>query len=468
MKDFAAIVLAAGKGTRMKSARAKVLHTVCGRPMLFYPLKVLKELGARDVVVVVGHEAREVKCAFKDHGVRFCLQREQLGTGHAVMCAVKYLRGFTGDVLILSGDVPLITKETVRALFKVHRRRTKPRPVLSFISVLLDDPSGYGRVIRDEAGRVSGVVEDRDLMPGQRDIREVNAGIYLVDAVFLRKNLRRLTTSNTQQEYYLPDLVQLAYSQGEKVTALTHVDPDEVMGVNNRIELARANSIMRERILRDLMLGGVTFVDPSASYVDYGVRVGRDTTVYPNVHLEGDTTVGKGCLVEEGVKIKDSLVGDDSVIRSFSIIESSSIGSSVSVGPFARIRPCSRIHDRARIGNFVEVKKSVIGEGSKANHLSYIGDAVVGRDVNIGAGAITCNYDGRKKYTTVIEDGAFIGSDSQLVAPVVVGTCAYIGSGSTITKDVPPGSLALSRAGERVIEGWVERRGLKKGSKKRK
>ncbi len=468
MKDFAAIVLAAGKGTRMKSARAKVLHTVCGRPMLFYPLKVLKELGARDVVVVVGHEAREVKRAFKDHGVRFCLQREQLGTGHAVMCAVKYLRGFTGDVLILSGDVPLITKETVRALFKVHRRRTKPRPVLSFISVLLDDPSGYGRVIRDEAGRVSGVVEDRDLMPEQRDIREVNAGIYLVDAVFLRKNLRRLTTSNTQQEYYLPDLVQLAYSQGEKVTALTHVDPDEVMGVNNRIELARANSIMRERILRDLMLGGVTFVDPSASYVDYGVRVGRDTTVYPNVHLEGDTTVGKGCLVEEGVKIKDSLVGDDSVIRSFSIIESSSIGSSVSVGPFARIRPCSRIHDRARIGNFVEVKKSVIGEGSKANHLSYIGDAVVGRDVNIGAGAITCNYDGRKKYTTVIEDGAFIGSDSQLVAPVVVGTCAYIGSGSTITKDVPPGSLALSRAGERVIEGWVERRGLKKGSNKRK
>ncbi|MBI5826557.1 MAG: bifunctional UDP-N-acetylglucosamine diphosphorylase/glucosamine-1-phosphate N-acetyltransferase GlmU [Deltaproteobacteria bacterium] len=466
MKELAAIILAAGKGTRMKSKMPKVLHRVAGFPMLYYPLSVLKGLKAKRVIVVVGHGAEEVRAAFADEKVEFVTQSEQLGTGHAVMTAVKGLAGFRGDILILSGDVPLITKETIKALCAIHRGASlKKRPALSMVTALLEDTKGYGRVVRDEHGAVVRVVEDRDCSPLQREINEVNAGIYLVSSKFLLGNIGRVNNRNAQGEYYLPDLIEIAVKSGEKVSALTHLYPEEVFGINNRVELARADKIMRKRTAEALMLNGVTIIDPDSTYIDAQVKAGMDTVIYPGVHLIGPTVIGEDCVIEENVRIEDSSIGDNSTIKSHSIIEDSEAGKEVSIGPFARLRPGSVIRDRARIGNFVEVKKTVVGKGSKANHLTYLGDSVIGEGVNIGAGTITCNYDGFSKHTTTIEDGAFIGSDTQLVAPVRVGKGAYVGSGTTVTRDVPPDSLVTTRAEERVIEGWAERK-RRKGRKK--
>ncbi len=463
MENFAAIVLAAGKGTRMKSDTPKVLHRVCGRPMLYYPLRVLSSLGAKKVVTVVGHGADEVKSALgKDKAAGmpvtdFHLQKPQLGTGHAVGEGLKKLKGFKGDVLILSGDVPLITKETISALVKMHRRKS-PRPALSLVSIILDDPFGYGRIIRDDSGGVTSIVEHKDLEALKRSINEVNAGIYVASADFLRSAIRRLKTDNKQGEYYLTDLVSIAVKRGEQVAALTHLEPGEVMGVNNRVELAAVNSRMRRKILSRLMLSGVTVLDPEATYVDSGVKVGKDAVIYPGVHLEGETVIGARCIIEEGVKVADSVVASGSHIKSGSVLEAARVGKGVVVGPYARLRPGTELKDNSHIGNFVEVKNSVIGRGSKANHLSYIGDSTIGSRVNIGAGTITCNYDGVRKWRTTIADGVFIGSDTQLVAPVKVGKGAYVGSGPTITKDVPPGSLALTRVEQKIIRGWAKKK----------
>ncbi|MEK7773392.1 MAG: bifunctional UDP-N-acetylglucosamine diphosphorylase/glucosamine-1-phosphate N-acetyltransferase GlmU, partial [Deltaproteobacteria bacterium] len=387
MKELAAIILAAGKGTRMKSKMPKVLHRVAGSPMLCYPLSILKGLRAKRVIVVVGHGAAEVRAAFADEPVEFVTQSEQLGTGHAVMRAVRELPGFRGDILILSGDVPLITKETIKALRTMHRGASlKKKPALSMVTALLEDPRGYGRVVRDENGAVVRVVEDRDCSPLQKDINEVNAGIYLASSGFLLENIGKVNNRNAQGEYYLPDLIGLAVKSGEKVSALTHLYPEEVFGINNRVELALADKIMRKRAAKALMLGGVTIIDPDAAYIDAQVRAGMDTVIYPGVHLIGDTVIGENCVIEENVRIKDSSVGDNSTVKSHSIIEESEAGKEVSIGPFARLRPGSVIKDRARIGNFVEVKKTVVGRGSKANHLTYLGDSVIGEGVNIGAG----------------------------------------------------------------------------------
>lgn len=466
MKNLAAILLAAGKGTRMKSNIPKVLHDVAGRPMLFYPLDVLEEIKAGRVVVVVGFCADRVrKEAGGGKNIRFVDQAEQLGTGHAVMTATKALKGFVGDVLILSGDVPLISASTVKALIKMHRKGGKARPAITMVTTVLSDPYGYGRIVRDAKGAVISIVEEKDCAPLQREIEEVNAGIYLVSSAFLNANIKKLGKLNAQGEYYLTDLVKMAAGLGERVTALTHIYPGEVMGVNNRAELARAGRIMRERVAERLMDSGVTLIDPAATYIDHGVRVGPDTIIYPGARISGKTVIGAGCVVEDGAVIVDCEVGDGSVIKSYTVMESSRIGAGASIGPLARLRPGNVIGDRARIGNFVEVKNSIMGAKAKAGHLSYIGDTTVGEDVNIGAGTVTCNYDGFKKYRTIIEDGAFIGSDSQLVAPVTVGKGAYVGSGTTVTKDVPPGALVVSRAGERVIEGWVKKRKAKSGGK---
>lgn len=466
MKNLAAILLAAGKGTRMKSNTPKVLHDVAGRPMLFYPLDVLEEIKADRVVVVVGFCADRVrKEAGGGKNIRFVDQAEQLGTGHAVMTATKALKGFAGDVLILSGDVPLISASTVKALIKMHRKGGRTRPAITMVTTVLSDPYGYGRIVRDAKGAVISIVEEKDCAPLQREIEEVNAGIYLVSSAFLNANIKKLGKLNAQGEYYLTDLIKIAAGLGERVTALTHLYPGEVMGVNNRAELARAGRIMRERVAERLMDSGVTLIDPAATYIDHGVRVGADTIIYPGARLSGRTIIGAGCVIEDGAVIVDCEVGDGSAIRSHSVMESSRIGAGVSIGPFARLRPGNVIGDRARIGNFVEVKNSIMGAKAKAGHLSYIGDTTIGEDVNIGAGTVTCNYDGFKKHRTIIEDGAFIGSDSQLVAPVTVGKGAYVGSGTTVTKDVPPGALVVSRAGERVIEGWVKKRKAKSGGK---
>ncbi len=459
-KGLAAIILAAGKGTRMKSALPKVLHRVAGRPMLHYPVKLLEDLGAARIVVVVGYGKDAVAKELAGHKLSLVHQKEQLGTGHAVMTALKTrtLKGFRGDVLILSGDVPLITRQTVKALVGFHRRGANA--ALSLVTAILNNPAGYGRVVRDEESAVMGIMEDRDCDPAHRSINEVNAGIYLADARFLSENIGRIKNTNAQGEYYLPDLVPLAVKKGLKVSTLTHLDSDEVMGINNRMELAKAGRIMRKRISSALMTDGVTIVDPENTYVDSGVRIGRDTVVYPGAHIGGNTVIGENCVIEEGVKIINSTIGASSTIKSYSIIEETKTGAKVSIGPFARLRPGNVISDNVRIGNFVEVKKSVIGKGTKANHLSYLGDSVIGKDVNIGAGTITCNYDGVKKYKTTIADGAFIGSDTQLVAPVKVGKGAYVGSGTTVTRDVPPGALVVTRAQERVVKGWAKKRGL--------
>lgn len=468
MRNLAAIILAAGKGTRMKSSVPKVLHEVAGKPMLQYPFELLRELKCGKAVAVVGHGSDEVKRRFSSlRNVTFVEQGEQLGTGHAVMCAMRALKGFKGDVLILSGDVPLITAATIRGLYEVYKRGGR---TLSLITAVLDDPHGYGRVVRGPGRKVTGIVEEKDCSPEQKKINEVNSGIYLVSSEFLFDNIKKLGAKNAQKEYYLPDLVGLCVKKGGHVTALTHIDPQEVMGVNNRAELARANGVMRERINRALMLSGVTVSDPLNTYIDAGVRIAPDTVIGPMCVISGATVIGEGCVIEAGVRITGSSIGPGTVVRSFSIIEQSLVGKNASIGPFARLRPGNRLSDEVRIGNFVEVKKSSIGRSTKANHLSYIGDAVIGEDVNIGAGTITCNYDGVAKHTTVIADGAFIGSDSQLVAPVKVGANAYVGSGTTVTKDVPAGALVITRAKERVYEDWVEKKGLlrKKPSARKK
>lgn len=464
-EGISAIILAAGIGKRMKSDMPKVLHPISGIPMLFYPIQVVKSLGIEKTVVVVGHKSQEVISALnsaiqtQDSAIKYVKQEPQLGTGHAVLCAEDAQKQWKGNVLILSGDVPLITKETIMGLINLHARN---KAVISFISAIVDVPSGYGRVIRNKYNHVLKVVEDKDASSKEKIINEINTGIYLIHGSFLFSGLKKIKQTNAQGEYYLPDLIAIAVKQKKAVGCLTHINHKEVMGINNRIELAEANEEMRERINNELMLSGVTLVDDEAAYIHKGVMVGQDTTIYPNVFLEGNTVIGKGCLIEEGCKIINSTVGDGTVIKSHSVIETSEIGRNVSIGPFARFRPECIIEDNAKIGNFVEIKKSKIGRNSKANHLSYIGDTIVGKDVNIGAGCITCNYDGIKKHQTIIEDGAFIGSDSQLVAPVKIGKGAYIGSGSTITKNVPAGSLALTRAEQRVVEGWVEKKGLKK------
>ncbi len=454
MKKVTSIILAAGLGKRMRSASPKVLHPVCGKPMLFYSIEALKNIKI-DRIVVIGHKGESVKGYFADKGVAFVEQEPQLGTGHAVICTEKKLRSFRGDLLILSGDVPLIKPGTLKGLIRFHHQKDA---TVSFITTFLKGPAGYGRVIRDDNSSVKRIVEEKDATAKEKAIQEVNTGIYIIRSDFLFSNLNKLKRENAQGEYYLPDLIPLAIRRGGKVAVLTHTDSTEVMGVNNRIELAEANRIMRERINRGLMMNGVTIIAPHATYIDHGIKVGKDTTIYPNAVLNGGTSIGSGCVIEEGSKIIDSSLGRGVTIRSYSIIEHSKIGNGVSIGPFARLRPDNVISNGAKIGNFVEVKNSRVGRGTKVNHLSYIGDAEIGSGVNVGAGTITCNYDGIRKYKTTIRDGVFIGSDTQLIAPVEIGKEAYIGSGSTITRNVPPRSLALSRVEQKIVKEWVEKR----------
>ena len=465
MKNLAAVVLAAGKGTRMKSEKPKVLHIVAGKPMLFFPVNLLKNSGAGKIVLVVGFGSEAVVEAFRDYGLSFVTQEEQLGTGHALMCALKELRDHTGDVLVLSGDVPLIREETVNALLELHGKG-KSKAAISIVTTVEQNPRGYGRIVRGAQGDIVRIVEEKDCSPLQRKINEVNTGIYLFSASFLNANIKKLGKENAQGEYYLPDLVHLAVEQGLRVDSITITDATEVMGVNNRVELARAGAHMRARINEALMVSGVTVIDPLSTYIDFGAAVGTDTVIYPGVRLSGTTVIGRKCVIEEGSIIISSKIGDGSTVKSYSVIEDSEVGKENAIGPFARLRPGTRLADKVRIGNFVEVKKSSLGKGSKANHLTYLGDSVIGEGVNIGAGTITCNYDGTKKSVTTIEDGAFIGSDSQLIAPVTVGKDAYVGSGTTVTKDVPPGALVITRAPEKVIPGWAGRKLKGKGKEK--
>jgi bifunctional UDP-N-acetylglucosamine pyrophosphorylase/glucosamine-1-phosphate N-acetyltransferase len=460
MKRLAVIILAAGMGKRMKSKRVKVLHHLSGSPMLRYTVGLAKDLKSEKVIVVIGHQSEEVKNVFQREGIDFCLQEKQLGTGDAVRCTREVLKKFSGTVLILCGDAPLIKRETVKRLIESHHAS---RSKVTLLTTCMANPAGYGRVVRDKKGRVVRIVEEKDASEREKRIPEINTGIYCMEADFLFRALPRIRKENAQAEYYLTDVVSMAVRERKKVSALVVGDPDEVMGINDRVDLAKADRIMRERINTELMRGGVTIIDPDVTYIDKGVEIGKDTVIYPNSVIQGNTIIGESCLIESGSMIVDSEIGSNVVVRSCSIITKSRIKDQASIGPFAHLRPETHLEEGVKIGNFVEVKKSKIGKGSKASHLSYIGDTTMGEGVNVGAGTITCNYDGKKKHPTYIEDRVFIGSDTQLIAPVTIGKDSLIGAGSTITRNVPPYSLAVSRSKQINYKKVFHKKGEKKG-----
>lgn len=451
-RDVDVVILAAGLGTRMKSATIKILHRAAGRPIIDYVLDLAAEIGAPSPIMVIGHQRDAVRGAVGERA-RYATQEEQKGTGHAVLQAAPLVD--SERVLILSGDVPLTRPETLRRLLDEHHRSQN---ALTLLTMKLDDPAMYGRIVRDAAGDVTHIVEAKDASDHEKRINEVNAGIYVFEAEHLFDNLRNLSTNNSQGEYYLTDLLGVLRNSGKRVGAVVVDDPIEALGVNSRADLALVEGEIQRRVVATLMNDGVTFRNPATVVIDSGVIIGNDTVVYPFVTIEGNTTIGSRCVIEPGVHLINVTTGDDVHLKTGTVAEDAVIESDASVGPYAHLRPGSRLGRRVKVGNFVETKKAVFGDGAKASHLSYIGDAEVGADTNIGAGTITCNYDGVNKHKTIIEDGVFIGSDTQLVAPVRIGKGAYVGAGSTITKDVPPEALALSRTPQRIIEGWASRK----------
>jgi bifunctional UDP-N-acetylglucosamine pyrophosphorylase/glucosamine-1-phosphate N-acetyltransferase len=455
------VVLAAGLGTRMKSDLAKALHPVAGRPLVQHVLDAAVQVEPEKIILVLGHQADKVGSAVREYQPEIVRQAEQRGTGHAVLQTAEMISRAAGPVLILCADTPLVTGKTLRDIIEFHQRS---RSAVTFITSKVDDPFGYGRVVRTK-GMVMRVVEEKDATAAQRRIKEVNAGIYCFDRTFLLSSIKVIGRSNVQGEYYLPDIIELAKKKKLRVSAFPCADPREVMGVNSRHDLSRAETIMRQRINTQWMLEGITMLDPETVSVAIEARLGRDVVLYPNVSIEGRTSIGAGCIIYPGSRIVDSVIAENVTVKDCSVIEESEIADGAIVGPFAHLRPGSMIGARAKIGNFVEVKKSTLGEGSKVNHLSYVGDTTVGRNVNIGAGVIVCNYDGYEKHPTVIEDNVFVGSDSQLVAPIRIGKGALIAAGSTVTRDVPADALAISRVPQDSREGFADRRRRMKGKK---
>ncbi|MGE5553013.1 MAG: bifunctional UDP-N-acetylglucosamine diphosphorylase/glucosamine-1-phosphate N-acetyltransferase GlmU [Betaproteobacteria bacterium] len=448
------IILAAGLGTRMKSCRPKVLHRVAGQPMLRYVLEAAAKLGVERPIVVVGHGAEQVEEAIGS-GVEYVRQEEQLGTGHAVLQARERLAKLEGDLLVLYGDTPLLKAATLSEFVRFHQQEKADASVLTAI---LPDPTGYGRIVREpETGAVLRIVEEKDASSVEKTYREINTGIYCFALSMLLPALAKLRPTNAQGEYYLTDVIALIREAGGKVVALSAGDPEEIQGVNSREQLAAVEAVVRREKNRALMASGVTIMDPASTFVDAGVEIGRDTVLLPFTWLEGKTRIGENCVVGPQVRLRDSELGDRVEVQ-FSVLDQAQVGRDVNIGPFAYLRPGSRVEDGAKVGDFVEIKNSRVGAGSKVPHHSYIGDAEIGAGVNIGAGTITCNYDGVRKHRTVIEDRCFIGANTNLVAPVRVGEGAYVASGSTITDDVPPGALGVARGRQRNVEDWVARR----------
>ncbi len=465
------VILAAGRGTRMRSDRAKVLHPIAGKPFIVWVLETAADLAPERLAVVVGHEAAEVERVSSTHFARhpvtgdvsYPRQIEQRGTGDAVRAAEPAFSGFDGDVLILYGDVPGLRAATLEDLVAQHRRSGA---TLSLLTTEVDEPTGYGRIVRTADGRLRAIVEERDLAPADRTIREINPGIYCVRARFLWPALARLRADNAQREYYLTDIVAMAVEAGERVETRSVSDAGEVAGVNSREDMALLEQRARRALVEKWMRAGVTFRDPATAYVDEDVTIGSDTEIGPNVQLLGRTAIGRGCVIDGTAFLRDARLGEGVHLRLGVVMNECEIGAGAIIGPFAHIRPGSALAEGVHIGNFVETKKAMIGRGSKANHLTYLGDCEIGAGTNIGAGTITCNYDGFAKHRTVIGDRVQIGSDTQLVAPVTVGDDAYVGAGTTVTVDVPAGGhLVVSRVPQRTIAGWVARKRADAGSK---
>ncbi len=462
MAATVAVILAAGQGKRMRSQLPKVLHRLAGRTLLEHVLAASRSAGIEDHIVVIGHGAGEVQAAL-GAGPSYVLQEQQLGTGNALACARAAAAG-AATVLVLCGDTPLLRAETLAALRQQH---CTTGGAITILTARVADPSGYGRIIRNEQGRVTAIVEERDATPAEKSIDEINSGIYCFSADFLWPALEGLKPDNDQGEYYLTDVVAQAVKDNLPVQAVTVSDAEEILGVNDRAQLAAAGAVLRRRINKALMLAGVTIIDPETTYIDATASVGQDTVIYPGTCLEGHTSIGPRCALGPGTIIRDSQVAAESTVLQAVVLESN-LGPRCQVGPFTYLRPGTILEAGVKAGDFVEIKACHIGRDSKVPHLTYLGDTTVGAGVNIGAGTITCNYDGRQKWPTVIEDGAFIGSNTNLVAPVKVGAGALVGAGSTITADVPAGALALARGRQVNFPGRGKKRCGSRGGKRRK
>ena len=461
-RDVVAVVLAAGKGTRMKSRLPKVLHEAAGQPLLAWVLDAARAAGCSRLVVVVGHGAEAVQERLAAPDVSFVLQEQQLGTGHALLMAEAAAGERPATLLVLSGDVPLMTPETLGALLAAAGS-SHPDGGGAMAVADLPEPGSLGRVLAAGDGGLDRIVEAADASPDELAVRTVNAGLYVLPAPEIFAHVRGLDARNAQGELYLTDAVG-ALARERRVALVPLADPDEALGVNNRVELARVHRLLVERKLQKLMVAGVTVLEPHRTRIDSKVEVGPDTVIHSDVTLLGATTVGAGCTLHQGAWLRDTIVADDAVVEPYSVLDGAEVGPGCRVGPYARLRPGARLEAKAKVGNFVEVKASRLGAGAKANHLAYIGDAEVGAGANIGAGVVTCNYDGRQKHATTIGAGAFVGSDTMLVAPVDVGEGATTAAGSVITKDVPEGALAVGRVRQRNVPGWRER-GRRKGGK---
>lgn len=457
------VLLAAGLGKRMRSSLPKVLHSLAGKPLLSYALQTARTLNPERVAIVVGHGADAVRRACDSEEIGWVFQEKQLGTGHAVRCTQEFFQDFEGDLLILSGDVPLISQKTLQQLLENHRRQNAD---LTLLSASLGQPFGYGRILRNHKAKVIGIVEERDATEQEKQIKEVNAGVYAVSSAFLFPALERLTNHNQQGEYYLPDIVAPALRSGKNVATLQVTDPGEIWGINTRRELAEMEKTLQEKINRKWMEAGVTLKDPQTTYIEGEVEIGRDTIIGPNTHLLGDTVIGERCQIDGNAYVTNAHLGSEVHLRFSVVLTDCRIEDGAIVGPFAHLRPGTSLGSRVHIGNFVETKEAIIGAGTKANHLTYLGDVTIGSETNIGAGTITCNYDGFEKYRTSIGDRVQVGSDSTLVAPITLGDDVYVATASTLRHDIPAGALAYNERHEQIKEGWTEQKRQKMGDVK--
>jgi len=457
MQYITAVILAAGEGKRMKSKNSKVVHKVCGKPIVKWVDRAAKEAGILDSIIVVGHKAEQVKKAMGEEA-NFALQEKQLGTGHAVMQCEGFLKGKSGTVMVLYGDTPLITSETLAETLKYHHDSNN---VATVITAKVGDPTGYGRIVRGEGGQLKRIVEHKDANEEELKICEINSGMYCFNIENLLGALSKLSNDNSQGEYYLTDTLEILIAEGHKVGAYQTKNSDDILGINDRVQLYSAEQIMKKRINEGLMRNGVTIIDPNSAYIDADAKIGRDSIIYPNTIIEGAAEIGENCIIGPNSRIVESFIGDSCEVANSVVLEST-IGNHTKVGPFAYIRPASTIGSKVKIGDFVEVKKSKIGDNTKISHLTYVGDAEVGKNVNLGCGVVFVNYDGKNKFKTIVEDDCFIGCNTNLVSPVVVRKGAYVAAGSTITEEVPKNSLAIARCRQSIKEDWAIKKGKKK------